>query len=67
MIIDNEVFCSTIFQPFQFGAEQKESVVMRAKRKKLNTFTLQLLIYYVLEQEISTGANANIAKTEREK
>ena len=40
---------------------------MRAMRKKLNLFMLQLPIYYILEKEISTGANANIAKTKREK
>ena len=40
---------------------------MRANEKELNIFTLQLLIYYILEQEILTGANADIAKTKREK
>ena len=30
---------------------------MRAMRKKLNLFTLQLPIYYMLEQETSIGAN----------
>ena len=39
---------------------------MRAMRKKLNTFVLQLPIYYILEQEILSGANADIAKTKRE-
>ena len=39
---------------------------MRAMRKKLNIFMLQLQIYYILEQEILAGANADIAKgTER--
>ena len=28
---------------------------------------LQVSIYYILEQEISIGANAGIAKTKREK
>ena len=28
---------------------------------------LQLPIYYILEKEILTGANANIAKTKRQK
>ena len=32
---DNEVFRSTILQPFQFEPEQKIRVVMRAMRKKL--------------------------------
>ena len=36
-------------------------------RKKLNIFMLQLLIYYILEYEISVGTNADIAKTNREK
>ena len=40
---------------------------MRAMRKKLNIFMLQLPIYYILEQEISTGANADIVKTKRGK
>ena len=47
---DHEVFCSIIFQPFQFGPEQKKKcVVMRAMRKKLNIFMLQLSIYYISE------------------
>ena len=46
---DNEVFHSTILQPLQFVPKQKKYVVMRAMRKKLNIFTLQLLIYYQLE------------------
>ena len=53
----NKVFRSTILQPFQLEPEQKKRVVMRAMRKKLNIFTLQLPIYYMLEQEISIGAN----------
>ena len=49
---DSEDFCSTIFQPFQFEPEHnKNRVVMRAMRKKLNIFTLQLPIYYILEKE----------------
>ena len=47
---DNNDFRSTILQPFQFEPEQKrERVVMGAMRKKLNIFTLQLSIYYILE------------------
>ena len=46
---DNEVFRSTILQPFQSEPEQKICAVMRAMRKKLNIFTLQLPIYYILE------------------
>ena len=40
---DTEDFRSTILQPYQF--ESKKRVVMRAVRKKLNLFTLQLPIY----------------------
>ena len=43
---DNEDFHSTIFRPFAFEPEQKKRVVMRAMRKKLNIFTLQLPVYY---------------------
>ena len=64
---DSEGFRSTIFQPFQFEPEQKKNMVMRAMRKKLNIFTLQLAIYYLLEQEISIAVNADIAETKRGK
>ena len=41
---------------------------MRAMRKKtINIFMLQLPIYYILEQKISAGANADITNTKREK
>ena len=40
---------------------------MRAIRKELNTFTLQLSIYYILEEQILIGAGADIARTKREK
>ena len=40
---------------------------MRAMRKKLNIFMLYLPIHYILEEEILTGANADIARTKREK
>ena len=49
---------------FQFLSKR---VVKRAMRKKLNAFTLQLVIYYILEWEISIGANADIAKTKQKK
>ena len=39
---DTEHFRSTILQPYQF--ESKKRVLMRAVRKKLNLFTLQLPI-----------------------
>ena len=64
---DNKEFRSTILQPFQFEPEQKTCVVMRTMRKKLNIFTHQLLIYYILEWEISIGANVDISKTKLEK
>ena len=62
---ENEDFHSTILQPFLFEPEQKKRVVMRDMTK--NIFTLQLPIYYILEQEFSIDANAEIAKTKREK
>ena len=34
---------------------------------KLNIFTFQLPIYYILEKEISVDANSDIAKTKSEK
>ena len=40
---------------------------MRVMRKKLNIFTLQLSIYYILGKAISIGANADIVKSKREK
>ena len=40
---------------------------MRVMRKKLNIFTLQLSIYYILGKVISIGANADIVKSKREK
>ena len=36
-------------------------------RKELNIFMLRLPTYDILEQEISIGAIADIAKTKREK
>ena len=36
-------------------------------RKKLKIFMLQLPNYYIFEQKISIGANADIAETKREK
>ena len=40
---------STINKLFQFGPEKKKRVVVRAMKKKLNIFLLQLRIYYILE------------------
>ena len=47
--IENEAFTSNILQLLQFEPEQKKRMVMRAMKKKLNIFTLQLLIYCILE------------------
>ena len=47
--------------------EPKVSTGMRAMRKKLNIFMLQLPIYYILEYVILTGANADVAKMKRGK
>ena len=70
---ENEDFRSTILQPFLFervvnrNRNRKKRVVTRDMTKKLNIFTLQLPIYYILEYEISIGSNADIATTKREK
>ena len=48
-IILRKIHVTMYVQSFQFGREQKIRVVMRAMRKKLNLFTLQLPIYYILE------------------
>ena len=43
-------------------------MVVRARRKKINIFKLQLPIYYKIGNIIkSVGANAGIAKTKQEK
>ena len=46
---DNEVFATPFFNHFSLSLSIKKRVVMRAMRKKLNLFTLQLLIHYSLE------------------
>ena len=46
---------------------RKKHVVMRAMINKINIFMLQLLIYYILEKEISIGANVDILKAKQEK
>ena len=60
-------FAPPFFSHFILSLDRKKRMVMRAMRKKLNIFTFQLPIYYILEQEISIGANANIAKTKQMK
>ena len=62
----NEDFRSTILQTFQFEREQEKSVVMRAMRKKIY-YVIKLLCFscllgYILELEISIGANVGIAQ-----
>ena len=44
-------FTPPFFNHFHFEPEQKKLVVRRAMIKELNTSTLQLLIYYILELE----------------
>ena len=64
---DNKVFCYPILQPFQFNPEQKKTCGNETHEKEtINIFTVQLPIYYILEQEISICENADIAKTKRE-
>ena len=46
---------------------KKKHVVMKAMRNKINIFMLQLLICYILEKEISIGANVDILKAKQEK
>ena len=46
---------------------RKKHVVMRAMINKINIFMLQLQIYYILEKEISIGANVDILKAKQEK
>ena len=61
-------FDPPFFNHFRLSLDRKKRVVMRAAmRKKLNIFTLQLPIYYILEKEISISVNTDIAKTKREK
>ena len=52
---------------FNLPQNRERRVVMKTMRQKLNIFTLQLPIYYILKQEISIGTNADIAETKREK
>ena len=58
-----KTFAPLFLNNFSLNLNRKKHLVMRAMRKKLNIFTAQLLIYNMLKQEISTGANADIAKT----
>ena len=60
-----KTFAPLFFNHFSLNLNRKKRVVMRTIRNKLNIFTLQLPIYYILEKEISTGANAEVPKTKR--
>ena len=60
MIILRKIRVKIYYQPFQFEPDQKIPVAMRVMRKEINVFILQLPIYYILEQEISIGVNADI-------
>ena len=62
-----KTFTPPFFNHFSLNLNRKKRVVMRALRKKLYIFTLQLQIYYILEQDISIDANADISKTKQEK
>ena len=42
-------FAPPFFNHFSLSLNRKKRVVMRAMRKKLNIFALQLPIYYILE------------------
>ena len=46
---DNEIFRSTVLQLFLFESEQKKTCGNESYEKEINIFTLQLLIYYILE------------------
>ena len=47
--------------------KRTEKTCGNVSHEKLNIFTRQLPICYILEREISIGANVDIAKTKREK
>ena len=55
-IRDNEVVAPPFFNHFSLNLSIKKRVVMRAMRKKLNLFMLQLLIYYLLEYKVLVSA-----------
>ena len=60
---DNKVFCSTILQPFQFEPEQKKTCGNESHERE----TKLIHASYILQQEISIGANVDIQKAKREK
>ena len=44
-----KTFAPPFFKHLSLSVNRKNRVVAKAMRKKLNIFTLQLLIYYILE------------------
>ena len=44
-----KTFAPSFFNHYNLSLKRKKHVVMKAMRKKLNIFTLQLPIYYILE------------------
>ena len=53
--------------PIYYILELEISIGMRLMRKKLNIFMLKPSIYYILEWEIPTDANVNMAEKKRKK
>ena len=50
-------FAPPFISHFRLNLNRKKRVVMRRIRRKLNIFTFELPIYYILEKEISIVAN----------
>ena len=49
ILVTMKTFAPPFFKQFSLTMNGKKRVVMRAMRKKLNIFMLQLSIYYILE------------------
>ena len=49
MHVTIKYFVPPFFNHFSLNLNRKKRVAMRAKKKKLNIFTLQLPSYYILE------------------
>ena len=60
-------FAPPFFNHFSLSINKKKACSNENYDKETKHFTLKLSIYYILEQEILTGANADIAKTKRDK
>ena len=56
-----------ILRKIQFEPEQKKTGGNESHEKESKHIHPSVAYYYILEQEIQIGANANIAKTKREK